>query len=228
MKEQFLRTSALIGEDGVGKLNEASVLLFGLGGVGGYVAEALVRAGIGSLGLCDGDTYTETNLNRQLSALRSTLGENKAASTAKRCADINPDCLTEVYPFFYTEQTAGEIDFSRYAYIADAVDSVPAKLLIIKTAKALGIPVISCMGTGNKLLPRFEVTDISKTTVCPLARIMRRELKELGITNVKAVYSTEEPAKTALGRTPASISYVPAAAGLTLAGEIIRELLSGR
>ncbi len=227
------RTAMLLGEAGVQTLAKAHVAIFGIGGVGGYVAEALARAGVGQLSLFDGDTVAESNLNRQLIALRSTLGQNKAQLMASRIADINPACQATAYPVFYTPANAHSYPFAPFGYVVDAVDMVTAKLEIIARAKAAGVPVISSMGAGNKLHPElFEVADISKTSVCPLARVMRRELKQRGITGVKTVFSREEAQKPQAapcadgGRVPpGSVSFVPGAAGLVLAGAVVRDLL---
>lgn len=228
MTEQFERTAMLIGEDAVDKLQQASVAVFGVGGVGSYVVEALARAGVGRLLLVDSDTVSVTNINRQLIALHSTVGQFKVEVAAARVRDIQPACVVETKAVFYTPETADDIDLSGYSYIVDAVDSVSAKVELIVRAEALGVPIISCMGAGNKLDPtRFEVADIYKTTVCPLARVMRRELKNRGIRSCKVVYSREEPVVPAEGgrRLPASISFVPSAAGLVLAGEVIKDLI---
>ena len=228
MNEQFERTAMLVGEDAVVKLQNASVAVFGVGGVGSYVVEALARAGVGRLLLVDNDVVSVSNINRQLIALHSTVGRPKVEVAAERVRDINPACEVETKALFYTPETADEIDLSAYSYIVDAVDHVPAKTELIVRAKALGIPVISCMGAGNKLDPtRFEVADITKTSVCPLARVMRRELKLRGITSCKVVYSKEDPVVPPEGgrRLPASISFVPSAAGLVLAGVVIKDLM---
>ncbi len=228
MIEQFERTAMLIGEDAVQRLQNASVAVFGVGGVGSYVVEALARAGVGRLLLVDSDTVSVTNINRQLIALHSTVGQPKVAVAAARVHDINPACVVETKELFYTPETADEIDLSSYSYIVDAVDSVTAKIELIVRAERLGVPIISCMGAGNKLDPtRFEVADIAKTSVCPLARVMRRELKVRGIKACKVVYSKEEPVVPPEGgrRLPASISFVPSAAGLVLAGEVVKDLI---
>ncbi len=228
MNEQFERTSMLIGEDAVTALQNASVAVFGVGGVGSYVVEALARTGVGRLLLVDNDTVSVTNINRQLIALHSTIGQRKVDVAAARVRDINPACVVETKAMFYAPDTADEIDLAGYSYIVDAVDSVSAKVELIVRAERLGIPIISCMGAGNKLDPtRFEVADITKTSVCPLARVMRRELKVRGIKACKVVYSKEEPVVPPEGgrRLPASISFVPSAAGLVLAGEVVKDLI---
>lgn len=225
MNEAFIRTAALIGEEAVQRLHSARVILFGVGGVGSYTAEALCRAGVGHITLVDGDVVSVSNLNRQLAALHSTIGQPKAEVMKARMLDVNPSMDAVALNLFYDASTAGQIDLASFDYVVDAIDSVSSKLLLIEACHALGIPSISCMGAGNKLDPtRFEIEDISKTTVCPLARVMRRELKKRGILHHKVVYSREEPVHSAGDRTPASISFVPSAAGLVLAGAVIRDL----
>lgn len=219
------RTIQMLGEDSVRRLNQSHVAVFGLGGVGGHTAEALVRAGIGELTLIDGDRVDETNLNRQLFATRDTVGMAKTEAAAKRLLSINPDCVLHLYDLFFDRETAPRIDFSAFDYTADCIDTVSSKLLIIESCLGAGRPVISCMGAGNKLDPsRFAVEDISKTSVCPLARVMRRELRARGIEHLPVVYSTELP--VIQSRTPGSVSFVPGAAGLVMAGHILRELTS--
>ena len=231
--ERFSREEQLIGREGLLKLQGARVAVFGAGGVGGSVIETLARAGVGALDIIDPDEISLSNCNRQLLALESTLGKNKALAAKERVLDINPACKVTALPLFFTGETAG-FDFSRYSYVVDAIDTVSSKLSLIAACKRAGTPVITCMGTGNKLDPgAFRVAEVEKTSVCPLARVMRRELKRLGITGVKAVYSTEPPwenhALDTKGNTghpaPGSISYGPAAAGLLLAAQVIRELL---
>lgn len=223
MSTQFDRTIALIGEAAVKTLQQKKVAVFGLGGVGSFAVEALARAGVGHLILVDKDIIDETNLNRQLYALRSTVGKPKTELARERCLDINPAIHVEAYQEFYLR--AGQIDISGCDYVVDAIDNVTAKLILIEEAKKYQIPVISSMGTGNKLdNTSFAVADISKTTVCPLAKVMRKELKNRGISGVKVVYSTAEPVLKR--QIPASISFVPPVAGLLLAGEVIRDLIS--
>lgn len=223
MTSQFDRTAALIGETGVQTLRQKKVAVFGLGGVGSFAAEAFARAGIGSLLLVDKDVIEETNLNRQLYALHSTVGKLKVEAARQRCLDINPDLRIDVRPEFYLK--AGQIDISGCDYVVDAIDNVTAKLQLIADAKSKNIPIIVCLGTGNRLdNTRFQIADITRTTVCPLAKVMRRELKARGITDVKVVFSTAEPVLKQ--KTPASISFVPPVAGFYLAGEVIRELLT--
>lgn len=224
--EWLSRETALIGDEAVGKLARTSVLLFGAGGVGGYTAEGLVRAGIGKLTAVDHDIIAESNLNRQIITSRHNIGCFKADELCKRAKSINPTITVNPLLLFAGADNIAEIIGSENPdYICDAVDTVTAKLLIIENAKKRGIPVISCMGTGNKLDPtRFRIGDISKTAVCPLARIMRRELKKRKITGVDVLWSDEEPGKSG-SRIPASISYVPAAAGLIIAGYIINKII---
>lgn len=223
---QFERTKALIGEAALEKLKNSHVAIFGIGGVGGYVVEALVRAGIGEIDLIDNDTINLTNLNRQIVALHSTIGQFKVDVMELRAKDINPDVKINSFKTFFDENTINQFDFSKYDYIIDAIDSVKSKLLLIETAKKLNIPIISSMGTGNKLDPtKFQITDISKTSVCPLARVIRVELKKRGIKNLKVLYSKEEPIKTGQ-RTPSSISFVPPAAGLIIASEVVKDLIA--
>lgn len=222
----FSRTESLIGEAALKKLMLAKVAVFGIGGVGCYVVEALARAGIGSFLLVDGDVFEESNLNRQLYALRSTLGKDKVEVAKERILDINPKADVLTQKLFYLPNTQDEIDFTQYDYIVDAIDTVTAKIELIVKAKANNIPVISAMGAGNKLdATAFRVADISKTSGCPLARAMRRELKERGIENVKVVFSPEPPINPSGLRTPSSISYVPSSAGLIIAGEVIKDLI---
>lgn len=227
----FSRAELLLGEEALEKLRSARVALFGVGGVGSFAAEALARGGVGHITLVDGDTVSITNINRQLIALHSTVGKEKTAVMAERIADISPETEVETYPVVYGAENRDLLDFSAYDYVIDAIDTVTSKLILIEEAKKAGVPVISCMGTGNKFHPeRFEVTDISKTSVCPLAKVMRKELKVRGIKNVKVVYSKEEPQKPAAStetgkrQIPGSLSFVPPVAGLLLAGEVIRHI----
>lgn len=218
------RTVRLIGEEAAERLKRARVAVFGVGGVGSFVAEALVRAGVGTLLFVDGDCVEETNLNRQLIATRETLGMPKAEAARARALSINPDANVVALSLFYDEATADRIDLSQYDFVADCIDSVPSKLLLIERAKNAGCRVVCAMGAGNKLDPTaFEVADIEKTTVCPLARTVRQQLRKRGVRGVKAVFSRELPYRTAPGA-PGSISFVPGAAGLALAGEILREI----
>ncbi len=222
---QFERTELLIGEDNIEKLKKSRVAVFGIGGVGGYVVEALARAGIGTLDLIDNDTVCESNLNRQIIALHSTLGMRKTEAAAARVKDINPEIRVIVHDCFYLPENASEFDFSAYDYIVDAVDTVTAKIDIILRAQEAGVRVISSMGTGNKLDPaQFRVSDLFKTEMDPLAKVMRRELKKRGVKRLKVAYSKEEPVRTGQ-RTPGSISFVPPCAGLIIAGEVVRDLI---
>ena len=225
MKEQFARTEKLIGTESVEKLQNAAVIVFGIGGVGSYVAEGLARAGVGRLTLVDKDVVDVTNINRQLPALHSTVGKPKAEVMAQRIKDINPDCDIQAVECFFMPDNADTFDFSQYDYIVDAIDTVTGKLAIIEKAYEEGVPVIASMGTGNKLDPTaFRIAAIEKTKVCPLAKVMRKELKNRGIKGVKVLYSEEEPVRTG-GSAPASISFVPSAAGLIIAGEVIKDLI---
>ena len=240
MPDQYSRTRLLLGQDGLSKLRNARVALFGLGGVGGYTAEALARAGIGEIDLVDDDTISETNLNRQLLALHSTVGLSKIDAAKARIADIDPTIVIRTHQTFYLPETAGEFDFSEYDYVVDAIDTVTGKMMLVQAAKAANTPIISSMGTGNKLDPTaFWVADISQTSVCPLARIIRKECKKRGIEKLKVVYSTEDPIKDPLpaddpawaelpeGRNalPGSVCFVPAVAGMILAGEVIKDIV---
>ncbi len=232
VREEFSRTAYVFGEDAVEKLKNARVAVFGVGGVGGYICEALCRAGVGHIDIFDRDTVSLSNINRQIIALHSTVGREKVAVMKERMQDINPDCEIEAFNVFYLPENAEMYDLSKYDYIADAVDTVSAKLEIATRAYKLGIPVISAMGAGNKTDPtRFEVADINDTTVCPLARVMRRELKARGVKKYKVVYSKEEPRKSGVtdpesGKAiPGSLSFVPSAMGLIMAGEIIKDLI---
>ena len=235
MREEFSRMGLLLGEEALSRLEGARVAVFGLGGVGGYTVEALARAGIGHLDLIDSDTVSVSNRNRQILATRSTLGLPKTEAAKRRVLDINEEAQVTTWELFYNADTADQIDLSKYDYIVDAIDTVTAKLLLIQRAHEAGTPIISCMGTGNKLDPTaFQVADISKTAMCPLARVMRKELGKRGIKHLKVVYSQEEAMTphgaeeemAALGKRqiPGSVSFVPGAAGLILAGEVIRDL----
>lgn len=238
MTEQFSRTQILIGEEAVQCLHQAHVAVFGIGGVGGFVVEALARSGVGAFDLIDNDTVCESNINRQIIATHKTLGEYKVDVMRERILSINPRAKVTVHKCFFLPENAGEFDFSRYTYVVDAVDTVTAKLEIIMRAKAAGVPVISCMGAGNKLDPtKFVVTDIYKTNVCPLAKVMRRELKKRDVKALKVVYSTEEAIKplvneemsagnTGRRSTPGSISFVPSVAGLIAAGEVVKDIIA--
>ena len=235
MQNEFSRTELLLGADAMNKLKNSRVAVFGVGGVGGYAVEALARSGVGTLDLIDNDTVSVSNINRQIIALHSTVGMLKVDAARQRILDINPECVVRTYPMFYLPETAGQFDFTKYDYIIDAIDTVTGKLQLAERAFSVGTPIISCMGTGNKLdASAFEVADISKTTMCPLARIMRKELAKRGIKHMKVVFSKEE-ARTptgweeeaaALGKRqiPGSVAFVPGAAGLILAGEVIKDI----
>ncbi|MBE5792104.1 MAG: tRNA threonylcarbamoyladenosine dehydratase [Clostridiales bacterium] len=222
------RTIRMVGTDAVSRLNRTRVAVFGLGGVGSYTAEALVRAGIGTVLFVDSEEVDVTNINRQLIATRETIGQSKVECAKKRALSINPSLNIQTKQIFFSKETANEIDFSAFDCVADCIDSVSAKILLIEKAKAANAYIVSCMGTGNKLDPtRFKVADIEKTDVCPLARVMRRELKKRNVKNVRCVYSDELPVKPdGDARVPSSISFVPGAAGLILAGEIIKHIMS--
>ena len=223
MKEQFSRTAQLLGNENVEKLFDKHVIVFGVGGVGGYVVEALARSGIGKISIVDNDVVNESNINRQIIALHSTVGMQKVEVLKNRILDINPECQVFVYNQFFLPENSKDFDFSIYDYVVDAVDTVTAKLEIIKKSKESKVPVISSMGTGNKLNPMgFKVSDISKTKVCPLARVMRNELKKRGISKVKCVYSEENPVIQT--QTPASVAFVPSVAGLLIASEVVKDL----
>lgn len=254
MSERFSRTEMLLGADAMEQLKKAHVAVFGVGGVGGYTAEALVRSGIGRLTLVDSDTVAESNINRQIIATTKTIGRYKTEVMKERALDINPDIQIEEYRIFYLPETAEQFDFTQYDYVVDAVDTVTAKLSLVEAANAAGVPIISCMGVGNKLNPgAFEITDLYKTSVCPLAKVMRRECKVRGIKKLKVLYSKEEAIKPQIlpgsaneraengneatdetsvnitqnnGRraTPGSVAFVPSVAGLMIAGEVIRDL----
>lgn len=236
MNEQFSRTALLVGSEAIERLQRAKVALFGVGGVGSFTAEALIRAGVGALDLFDNDTVAPSNLNRQLIALHSTIGQYKVDAARTRLLDVNPSAQIGAYRMFYLPENADEVDLSKYDYIIDCIDTVAAKLELAVRADALGVPIIASMGTGNKLDPTaFEVADISKTTVCPLARVMRQELRKRGIQHLKVVYSREIP-RTPIAEeateapqgsrrsTPGSVSFCPSVAGLIIAGEVIRDL----
>lgn len=248
MLDQFSRSQLLLGGDAMEKIKNASVAVFGIGGVGSYAVEALARGGVGSLALFDDDRVCLTNLNRQIHATRKTIGTPKVEAMRDRILEINPDCKVEPHQCFYTPENAGEFDLSRYGYVIDAVDTVTAKLELIVRAKRAGVPVISCMGAGNKLDPtRFEVADIYETSVCPLARVMRRELRARGIESLKVVYSKEPPLQpiddceiscrnhcvcppgtrrkcTERRAIPGSVPFVPPVAGMILAGEVLKDI----
>lgn len=247
METTFCRTERVIGRENLNKLAKARVAVFGVGGVGGYVVEALARSGVGSLDLIDSDEVCVSNINRQILALHSNVGRRKVDVAAERVKDINPDCQVRVYPIFYLPETKDQFDFSKYDYVVDAIDTVSGKIALVEQARDAGTPIICSMGAGNKMDPTaFRVADIYQTNVCPLARVMRKEMKKRGIKKLKVVYSEEKalepctyedenpavkqedgdikaPAKRV---TPGSVSFVPSVAGLILAGEVIRDLIS--
>lgn len=236
--DRFSRTALLLGDEGMERLRNAHVVLFGLGGVGSYAAEALARAGIGSLTVVDSDEVGQTNINRQLIALTSTVGREKAQVTAERIADINPDCAVTVVREFFTPETAENWDFSKYDYIVDAIDTVKSKLFLASEAQEKGVPIISCMGMGNRLDPtQITVSDISKTQGDGLARTIRKELRTRGVRKLKCVWSTEEAVKASADEAlpegcsrrslPGSVSFVPGVAGLVMAGEVIKDIAKG-
>ena len=249
MLNQFSRTELLLGKDGIEKLASSRVAIFGIGGVGGYTVEALARSGVGTFDLIDDDKICITNINRQIYALRSTVGKYKVDVAKDRILDINPNAVVNTYKTFYTPETADEFDFSQYDYVVDAIDTVVGKLKIVEKAKEAKVPVISSMGAGNKMNPAlFEVTDIFKTSVCPLAKVMRQELKKRKIRKLKVVYSKEIPIKpnddieisckkhcvcppgtvrkyTARRQIPGSNAFVPSVVGLIIAGEVVKDLI---
>lgn len=236
VEENFVRTAMLIGEESVKKLNNSSVCVFGVGGVGGYCAEALARSGVGKITVVDNDKIAVSNINRQIIATFSTVGELKVDAVKKRLLDINPKIKVTALPDFFGAETADKYDFSSFDYVVDAIDTVSAKLLLAEKCNAAGVKLISAMGAGNKLDPTaFKVADISKTSVCPLAKVMRRELKKRGISHLKVVYSEEQPAtpiaelnsekNTVRRQTPSSISFVPPVVGMIIASEVIKDLI---
>ena len=224
MENRFSRTEALLGEQAMEKLKKARVAVFGIGGVGGHVVEALVRSGVGAVDIVDSDKVCLSNLNRQIIATESSIGKYKVDVMKERILDINPEAVVNVHKCFYLPETKDEFDFSQYSYVVDAVDTVTAKIQLVMEAAEAGVPIISSMGAGNKLDPTaFQVADIYKTSVCPLAKVMRRELKKRGIKKLKVVYSREQPVvKNAV---PASVAFVPSVVGLIIAGEVIKDLV---
>ena len=223
-KEEQRRTAMLLGCEGVYRLEQARVAVFGVGGVGGHLAEALVRSGVGTVDLIDDDTVSVSNINRQAIATLSNIGKAKVLAAKERFLDLNAECKINIHQKFFTPETADEFDFSQYDYVIDAIDCVTSKLLLIEKSYAVNTKIICCMGAGNKLDPtKFEVARIDKTSVCPLARVIRTELRKRNLPPVKVVYSKEEPIKNDFGY-PGSSSFVPSAAGLILAGEVIKDL----
>ena len=225
MFEKFLRTEMLIGQENLQKLNNSHIAVFGIGGVGGYVTEALARAGVGKVDIIDNDTVSESNINRQIIATTKTIGQLKVDVMKERLLDINPEIQVKTFDILYLPETSNLFDFSKYDYVVDAVDNVTAKIQLCLQANETKTPIISSMGTGNKLDPMaFKVADIEKTKVCPLAKVIRKELKKRNVKGVKVVYSEEEPKHNEM-RTPASISFVPSAAGLLIAKTVIDDLI---
>ena len=237
MLSQFSRTELLIGKEGMERLSNSRVAVFGVGGVGGYTVEALARSGIGELDLIDNDQVALTNLNRQIIATTKTLGRDKVDVAKERVLEINPDAKVNIYKKFYLPETKEEFDFTKYDYVVDAIDTVSGKIALVEQAKEAGVPIISSMGAGNKLDPTaFRVADIYKTSVCPLAKVMRRELKKRGIRKLKVVYSEEMPIvheknaemeqaePTQKRQVPGSVAFVPSVVGLIIAGEVIKDL----
>lgn len=233
MAERFARTEILLGKEAMNKLGRAHVAVFGIGGVGGYVVEALARSGIGRLDLIDHDKICVTNLNRQIIALSETIGRYKTDVMKERILSINPDAEVTTYQSFYLPENADDFDLFKYTYVVDAVDTVTAKIELVMRVKQAGIPIISCMGTGNKLDPtQLEIADIYQTSVCPLAKVMRRELRKRGVDSLKTLYSREEPIKPETGTEettrralPGSTSFVPPAAGLIIASEVVKDIV---
>ncbi len=225
MHNQLSRTEMLIGREGVEKLLNARVAVFGIGGVGGYVVEALARCGVGALDLIDNDKFSISNLNRQIYATRNTLEKYKVDCAAERIMDINPECRVRTYNMFFSPSNSCEFDFDGYDYVVDAIDNVTGKIELVMACNEVKTPIISSMGAGNKMHPEmFEIADIYKTSVCPLAKVMRQELKKRRIKHLKVVYSKELPIKTG-NKIPGSISFVPAAVGLIIAGEVVRDII---
>ena len=231
--DKFSRTELLIGADAMNRLKNARVAVFGVGGVGGYVVEALARSGVGTLDLIDNDTVSVTNINRQIIATTKTVGRDKVEVAKERVLDINPDAIVNTYNMFYLPETADTFDFSQYDYVVDAIDTVSGKIGLVLQAQEAKVPIISSMGAGNKMDPTaFEVTDIYKTSVCPLAKVMRRELKNRGVKKLKVVYSKEIPmtpletiSEAGRRQLPGSMAFVPSVVGLIIAGEIIKDLI---
>lgn len=232
MSERFSRTELLLGEEAIEKLSRSRVAIFGVGGVGGYVMEALVRSGIGTLDLIDNDTVAESNINRQIIATTKTIGRYKVEVAKERCLDINPEAVINIYNTFFLPETADQFDFAAYDYVVDAIDTVTGKISLVEHAKAVGTPIISSMGAGNKLDPTaFEVADIYQTSVCPLAKVMRKELRTRGIDSLKVVYSKEvamtplkQEASDSRRQTPGSTAFVPSVVGLIIASEVVKDL----
>lgn len=237
MSEKFIRTELLLGKESMDRLASSRVAVFGVGGVGGYTVEALARSGVGTIDIIDNDTVSVSNINRQIIATVDTVGKLKVDVAKERILSINPDATVNAYPNFYTPETAHTFDFTKYDYVVDAIDTVTGKISLVMKANEAGVPIISSMGAGNKLdATAFEVTDIYKTSVCPLAKVMRKELKDRGIKKLKVVYSKEMPIKPVVNpdvevvpgkrQTPGSISFVPSVVGLIVAGEVIKDIVN--
>lgn len=225
MEHPLERTELLVGREGIKKLSQAHIAVFGIGGVGGYVTESLVRSGVGKIDLIDKDIVSLSNINRQVVASHKTIGRFKVEVMKERCEDLNPDVKVNIFNCFFLPETADQFDFSQYDFVIDAVDTVTAKLELIERSQKVGTPIISCMGAGNKLnSTKFQVADLYDTTVCPLAKVMRRECRKRGIKSLPVVYSTEEPKYK--GDTPGSTAFAPAVAGLLLAEEVFRQIVS--
>ena len=226
MSNQFARTEMLIGKEALEKLFVSRVAVFGVGGVGGYVVEALARVGVGNIDLIDNDDINVTNINRQIIALHSTIGRSKVEVVKERILDINPKINVIIHKCFFSPETSSHFDFSKYDYVVDAIDNVTGKIELVLKSQGANVPIISCLGTGNKLCPEmFEISDIYKTSVCPLAKVMRTELKKRGVKSLNVLYSKETPIKQSGQRIPASISFVPPVAGLMIAGAVIKDLI---
>jgi tRNA A37 threonylcarbamoyladenosine dehydratase len=226
MENQFTRTEALIGKNALNKLKTSRVAVFGIGGVGGYVAEALARVGVENIDLVDNDIVNITNINRQIIALHSTVGKDKVEVAKERILDINPGVNVKTYKIFFTPENSSDFDFSQYDYVVDAIDSITGKIELVLKSQETNTPIISSMGAGNKLNPEmFEIADIYKTSVCPLAKVMRQELKKRGVKKLKVVYSKELPIKQKGERIPASISFVPSTVGLIMASVVVKDLI---
>ena len=237
MSNEFIRTELLLGKEAIEMLKASHIAVFGIGGVGSFVVEALVRSGVGAIDIIDSDIVSESNINRQLYALHSSIGKYKVDVAEERILDINPDVNVKKYKTFFTRENANDFDFTKYDYIVDAIDTVTGKIELVMRAKEYNVPIISSMGAGNKLDPtKFEVSDIYKTKTCPLAKVMRNELRKRDIKELKVVYSKEEPIKIKGGdeevngentkkRVPGSVSFVPSVAGLIIAGEVIKDLI---
>lgn len=231
--EQFVRTELLLGKENIKKLSDAHIAVFGVGGVGGYVVEALARSGVGTLDLIDNDVVCESNINRQIIATYDTIGMSKVEAAKKRVLSINPDICVNTFNTFYLPENKSQFDFKSYSYVVDAIDTVTGKIALVEQAKEADVPIISSMGAGNKINPAmFEVADIYETSICPLAKVMRRELKKRGINKLKVVYSKEQPLKplfetneeTNRRSTPGSVAFVPSVVGLIIAGEIVKDI----